>query len=101
MADPLPAERVVLAGLTVLRRPWSIQLEATGYRVDEVVVLRADGQAGPGGDAAELGQAPVGDQVHDQAGVERLLVDRDQFFLGVHLDRDLAEAALQPGSLGG
>src|ERR1700722_4382090 len=79
----------------------SVEVEVAGYRVDEVVVVGADGQAGPGGNAAELGQAAVGDQVHDQAGVERLLVDRDEFFLGIHLDRDLAEAARQPGSLGG
>ena len=78
----------------------SVQLKVARYRVDEVVIVRADGQARPGGYPAELGQAPVGDQVDDEPGLERLAVHRQQLLLGAHLDGDLTEAARQPGSLG-
>ena len=50
----------------VVARRWrksSVQLEVTGYRIDELVIVGADGQAGPGGHASEFGQAAVGDQV--------------------------------------
>src|SRR3984957_9643402 len=79
----------------------SVEVEVAGYRVDEVVVVGADGQAGPGGDAAELGQAAVGDQVHLQARVAPLVAHPAEILLGVHRGRDLAETARQPGLLGG
>ena len=50
--------------------PGSVQLEVPGHRVDAVVVVGADGQAGSGRGAAELGQAAIGDEVDDHAGFE-------------------------------
>ena len=48
--------------------PGSVQPEIPGHRVDAVVVVGADGQAGSGGGAAEFGQAAIGDEVDYYAG---------------------------------
>jgi hypothetical protein len=103
-ASPTPSTRrepASVSNMSLLRsEDRSVQLEVAGHRVDELVVVGADGQAGPGRHAAELGQAPVGDQVHRQPGLDCLLIDSQQLGLRTHLDGDLAEATLEPRPFG-
>ena len=71
----------------------SVQLEIPGHRVDAVVVIGADGQAGSGGGAAELGETTIGNEVDQHAGFDGLVVDSQEVGLRPHLDGDLAQAA--------
>ncbi len=61
---PAPVPRATTSpGLPPDQAGLSVELEVAGDGIDAVVVVGADAEAGTGGDAAELGQAAIGDQV--------------------------------------